>query len=140
MINKVTLIGRVGGDPDVKRLENGTDVARFSLATSDSYKDKNGEFQETTEWHNVVAWRDLAERAEKNLKKGVLVYVEGKVTYRKYKDKEGVEKTVTDIVANAIRTLEKREGGAAAQSEPAQFPAAQPASTDPIENGSDLPF
>jgi single-strand DNA-binding protein len=140
MINKVTLIGRVGGDPDVKRLENGTVVARFSLATSDSYKDKNGEFQETTEWHNVVAWRDLAERVEKYLKKGVLVYVEGKVTYRKYNDKEGVEKTVTDIVANAIRTLEKREGGTAAQSEPAPFPVAQPAITDPIGNGSDLPF
>jgi single-strand DNA-binding protein len=140
MINKVTLIGRVGGDPDVKRLENGTVVARFSLATSDSYKDKNGEFQETTEWHNVVAWRDLAERVEKYLKKGVLVYVEGKVTYRKYNDKEGVEKTVTDIVANAIRTLEKREGGTAAQSEPAPFSASQPASTDIIGDGGDLPF
>lgn len=150
MINKVTLIGRLGDNPQVNRLEGGTAVARFSLATSDSYKDKNGEFQETTEWHNVVIWRDLAERAEKNLKKGMLVYVEGKVTYRKYTDKDGIERNVTDIVCSYFRTLEKREpsdaaqGGQTATAEPAPVASEQPFSNqnkpDPIGGGDDLPF
>jgi single-strand DNA-binding protein len=112
MINKVTLIGRLGGDPEVRHLEGGAAVARFSLATNEYYKDKEGNLQETTEWHNVVVWRDLAERAEKQLKKGGMVYVEGKISYRKYTDKEGAERTITDIVASTFRTLERREGGA----------------------------
>lgn len=142
MINKVTLIGRVGGEPDIKKLENGTTVARFSLATSDSYKDKDGNFQESTEWHNIVAWRDLAERVEKNIKKGILVFVEGKVTYRKYTDKDGIERTVTDIVAAVVRGLEKKE----ATTEQPNTPPAAPFPTtnkntapDPI-GGGDLPF
>jgi len=84
MINKVTLIGNLGADPEVRRLEGGVAVARFSLATNESYKDKDGNFQTNTEWHNVVVWREAAERAEKMLRKGMLVYVEGKITYRKY--------------------------------------------------------
>ena len=84
MINKVTLIGRLGNDPEIRHLEGGVAVARISLATNDFYRDKDGNPQETTEWHNVVMWRDLAERAEKQLKKGGLMYVEGKISYRKY--------------------------------------------------------
>lgn len=109
MINKVTLIGNTGGDPDFKTTESGTNVARFSLATSDAYKDKDGNWQNQTEWHNVVVWRDLADRVNANLKKGMRVYVEGKITYRKYTDKDGHERSVTDIVASVVRSLEKAE-------------------------------
>jgi single-strand DNA-binding protein len=120
MINKVTLIGNLGGDPEVRHLDNGTAVGRFSLATNENYRDKDGNWQKLTEWHNIVVWRDLAERAEKLLKKGMQVYVEGKISYRKYTDKDGVERTTTDIVANSFRLLEKLEGGAENR-----FPAAE---------------
>lgn len=111
MINKVTLIGHLGKNPELKKLDNGTSVVRFSLATNENYRDKNDQWQTLTEWHNVICWRNLAERAEKTLSKGKLVYVDGKITYRKYQDKDGVEKYITDIVANTFRILEKREGG-----------------------------
>jgi single-strand DNA-binding protein len=153
MINKVTLIGRLGGDPEVRHLEGGAAVARFSLATNEYYKDKEGNPQETTEWHNIVVWRDLAERAEKQLKKGGMAYVEGKISYRKYTDKDGAERTITDIVASTFRSLERREGGTG----DARFPGAEPNSmqrgngptatpeTAPVletapNGGDDLPF
>jgi single-strand DNA-binding protein len=126
MINKVTLIGNLGGDPEVRHLENGTAVGRFSLATNENYRDKDGNWQKLTEWHNVVIWRDLAERAEKQLKKGMMVYVEGKISYRKYADKDGQERNVTDIVANSFRMLEKLEGTG-----DSRFPTA-----DSMQNGS----
>jgi single-strand DNA-binding protein len=110
MVNRVILIGHLGKDPEVRYLENNVAVARFSLATNESYKDKSGEWQQTTEWHDIVVWRILAERAEKQLKKGMLVYVEGKLTHRKYTDKDGIERYATDVVANTFRILEKREG------------------------------
>ena len=106
MINKVTLIGHAGGDPDSRTLDTGAQVARVSLATNESYKDKAGEWQTTTEWHNLIMWRDLAERAVQHIKKGSTLYVEGKISYRKYTDKDGVEKTVTDIVVNSFRVLD----------------------------------
>jgi single-strand DNA-binding protein len=108
MINKVTLIGHLGGDPEIRTLENGTLVGRFSLATNENYKDKEGNWQSQTEWHNVVVWREQAEKA-KSLVKGNTVYVEGKISHRKYTDKDGVEKSLTDIVANYFRGLDKRE-------------------------------
>jgi single-strand DNA-binding protein len=111
MINKVTLIGNLGKNPEIRSFENGSAVANFSLATNENYKDKDGNWQKVTQWHNIVAWRDLAERAEKQLKKGMLVFVEGKISYRKYTDKEGVEKNSTDIEAAAFRILEKLENG-----------------------------
>jgi len=149
MINKVTLIGHLGGDPEVRRLEGGTAVARFSLATNESYKDKDGNFQTITEWHNVVVWRELAERAERSLKKGMLVYVEGKISYRKYTTQEGQDRYVTDIVANTFRMLERREGAP-----DSRFPAAEntsaarntemPVTAPPTDavpaGGDDLPF
>lgn len=153
MINKVTLIGNLGGDPEVRTLENGTLVGRFSVATNENYKDKDGNWQTQTEWHNVVVWRDLAERS-KMLKKGHSVYVEGKISYRKYTDKEGVEKNLTDIVANTFRLLEKREGSANGyenrfpSSEPSSIPGNRgndqpmsiPSDTPPQTEGDDLPF
>jgi single-strand DNA-binding protein len=153
MINKVTLVGHLGGDPEIRTLENGTPVGRFSVATNENYKDKDGNWQSQTEWHNVVVWRDLAERA-KNLKKGSTVYVEGKISYRKYTDKDGVEKNLTDIVAATFRMLDKREGGGFdnrfPNSEPAVMPGNRNASADapssmpvdapPASDGDDLPF
>ncbi len=148
MINKVTLIGNLGGDPEIRHLENGTAVGRFSLATNESYKDKDGTWQTQTEWHNIVVWRELAERAEKQLKKGAPVYVEGKISYRKYTGQDGVEKSVTDIVASMFRSLERKEG-----SGDSRFPSAEPTTSRnatassmptveaaaPVE-GDDLPF
>jgi len=142
MINKVTLVGNVGGDSEIRTLENGSQVGRFSLATSDSYKDKNGDWQNQTEWHNVVVWRDLAERAATQLKKGSMVYVEGKISNRKYTDKDGVEKTVCDIVANTFRLLDKREKveGTTERNFPEQQPA-QGNKPEPTDSDSDdLPF
>jgi len=124
MVNKCTLIGFLGQDPEIRTLENGTAVGRFSLATSESWKDKDGEWQNATEWHNIVVWRDLAERATKYLKKGSLVYVEGKISHRKYTDKDGVEKNITDIVASTFRALEKRDSS---ERYSAAFPTDEPA-------------
>jgi len=111
MINKVTLVGHAGGEPDVRKLEGGSTVARVSLATNESYKDKEGNWQTTTEWHNLILWREMAERAAQNIKKGSTVFVDGKLSYRKYTDKDGVEKTVTDIVVSHFRVLDKKEHG-----------------------------
>lgn len=109
MLNRVTLIGNLGRDPEVRRLENGTAVAKFPIATNENYKDNNGEWQTMTEWHDVVLWRNNAEYAEKYLKKGSMVFVEGKITHRKYTDKTGIERYATEIVANNCRAFEKRE-------------------------------
>jgi single-strand DNA-binding protein len=109
MINKVTLIGRAGAAPEVKQLQSGVQVARLSLATSRGYKDQNGNWQNETDWHNVILWRDLAERAAKQVNKGVLLYVEAEIRYRKYQDKEGQERYNTDIVAKKFRKLEKSD-------------------------------
>ena len=121
MVNKVTLIGYLGKDPEMRRFENGTCVAKFSLATSESTKDANGELQTQTEWHDIVVWRALAEQAERLFKKGSLVYVEGKITHRKYTDKNGIERYATDIVGYSTRLLEKRESSN-------YFPSQEPAS------------
>jgi len=151
MVNKVILIGRLGGDPEMRHLESGVAVARFSLATNKTYKDKDGNFQDITDWHNIIVWREGAERAEKQLKKGMLVYVEGELNYRKYTGQDNIERTAADITAFTFRRLEKVEGGGENR-----FPSAEPASmaarnssvpeTAPVnsesgaENGDDLPF
>jgi len=109
MINKVTLIGNLGKDPEVKHLESGAVVARLTVATNENYRDKAGEWQTITEWHTVTAWRGLAERAEKYMKKGGMVYVEGKLSTRKWQDQNGNDRYTTEIVAQTLRSLEKRE-------------------------------
>jgi single-strand DNA-binding protein len=108
MLNKVTLIGNLGKDPEIKSLESGVSRANFTLATNESYKDRSGTWQKSTEWHDIVMWRSMAERA-KVLKKGMLVYVEGKLTHRKWTDKEGRDHYTTEITADVLRILEKRE-------------------------------
>ena len=100
------LVGNLGKDPEVRHLENGASVANFSVATTESYKDRNtGERRDQTEWHNVVLWRGLAEVAEKYLKKGSQVYIEGKIRTRSWEDKEGNTRYTTEIVGNEMTML-----------------------------------
>ncbi|WP_273445421.1 single-stranded DNA-binding protein [Neolewinella agarilytica] len=161
MVNKITLVGRLGADPEVRTLESGAMVAKFGLATSESYRDKSGEWQEQTEWHDVVLWRGLAERAQEYLKKGSLVYLEGKLTHRKWQDKDGNPRKTTEVVANYFRMLSSRNensgsGNYMPKEEPAQTMSAPPpktaatapatpaAPTSPAPSGDgdgeDLPF
>ncbi len=108
-VNKVILLGNLGKDPEIRRLENGTPVATFSLATSESITDKlTGQKREITDWHNVVLWRGLAEIAERFLRKGHKVYVEGKLRTRSWNDKEGNPRYVTEILAEDITLLTPR--------------------------------
>jgi single-strand DNA-binding protein len=106
-VNKVILVGNVGKDPEIRHLDSGVAVASFSLATSDSYKAKNGEKVTTTEWHNIVLWRGLAEVVEKYVKKGSKLFIEGKITSRQY-EKDGVTKYFTEIVANNMVMLDSK--------------------------------
>ena len=139
MINRLTLIGNLGGDPELRTLENGTQVARFSIATSESYNDKAGGWITQTEWHNIVVWRELAERCAANLKKGSKAYVDGKVTYRKYTDKDGVERNATEVVANVVRSLEKKEVSEGVQYNSEGYSPATVSDAPPV-NRDDLPF
>lgn len=109
MINKVILIGNLGRDPEIRHLESGASVGKFSIATNESYRDKNNEWQTITEWHEVVVWRALADRAEQSLKKGMLVYVEGKLRTRKWQDQNGNDRYTTEVVANTFRILERKD-------------------------------
>ncbi len=105
-VNKVILIGNLGKDPEVRHLENGAAVANFSIATSENYKDrKTGEKVSQTEWHNIVAWRGLAEIAEKYLKKGAKVYIEGKLKTRTWQDKDGNNRYSTEIITDNLTML-----------------------------------
>jgi single-strand DNA-binding protein len=104
-VNKVILVGNLGKDPEVKYLDNGVAVANFSLATTEKYKNKEGEKVSQTEWHNIVLWRGLAEVAEKYLKKGASVYVEGKIKTRKWEDKDGNTRYNTEILADNMTML-----------------------------------
>jgi len=112
-VNKVILIGNLGKDPEVRHLEGGVAVARFPLATSETFKDKSGQRQEKTEWHNIVLWRGLAEVAEKYLRKGQSVFIEGKIRTSQYQDKEGNQRYSTEIVADNMTMLTRGEGGQA---------------------------
>ena len=105
-VNKVILIGNLGKDPEVRRLENGAVVASFSIATSETYTDKKtGEKRDNTDWHNIVVWRGLAEVAEKFIKKGMKIYVEGKLRTRSWQDKENVTRYTTEVVADELNIL-----------------------------------
>jgi single-strand DNA-binding protein len=109
-INKAILIGNLGKDPEVRRLENGNSVASFPLATSEVYTDRStGEKKETTDWHDVVLWRGLAEVAEKYLRKGTKVYVEGKMKKRSWQDKEGNTRYAVEIIGDNLTILSKAE-------------------------------
>lgn len=114
-LNKVILIGRLGRDPEVRYMPNGEAVCNFSIATSETWNDRNGQRQERTEWHNITMYRRLAEIAGQYLKKGSQVYIEGKIQSRKYQGKDGIERTAYDILANEMKMLDtKNSGGGAA--------------------------
>ncbi len=104
-VNKVILIGNLGKDPEVRYLDSGVAVANFSLATTENYRNKEGERVSQTEWHNVVLWRGLAEIAEKYLKKGSSVYIEGRIRNRKWEDKEGNTRYNNEILADNMTML-----------------------------------
>jgi len=104
-INKVILIGNLGKDPEIRSLDNGVKVASFSLATTESFKNKEGQKIDQTEWHNIVMWRGLAEIAEKFLKKGSQIYLEGKIRTRSWDDKSGSKRYKTEIYADSFTML-----------------------------------
>lgn len=104
-LNKVLLIGRLGSDPELRYTAEGVPVATFNVATSETYKDKSGSKQEKTEWHRVVAWRKLGEIAGEYLKKGKLVYIEGKIQSRDYEGKDGIKRKTFEIIASEMKML-----------------------------------
>ena len=138
-VNKVILVGNLGKDPEIRHIDNGVAVANFSLATTESYTNKQGERVNQTEWHNVVLWRGLADIAEKYLKKGNSVYIEGKIVTRKWEDKDSNTRYSTDIVADKMTMLGSKQESTS---------TAQPKITEPINsldssnesNNDDLPF
>jgi len=138
-INKVILIGNLGRDPEVMTFDNGVKKTTFPLATTESYKNKDGNRVEQTEWHNIVLWRGLAEVAEKYLHKGSQVYIEGKIKTRSY-EQDGVKKYVTEILGDNMTMLGRKEGGDngeyRTQSQPAET-ASEPETQMPDD---DLPF
>lgn len=151
MINKVILVGRLGKDPEKRSLPSGAVYVRFSIATNESYKDKEGNWQDATEWHNIVMWREMAERAERQLQKGGLVYIEGKLTHRSWQDQDGNTKNMTEVVAQLYRSLEKREqsgtGGNYSMPQPVEYGASDKTNnntttttTENSEGEDDLPF
>ncbi|HOE18927.1 MAG TPA: single-stranded DNA-binding protein [Syntrophales bacterium] len=135
MVNKVQLIGRLGKDPEVRFLPDGTQVAGFSLATDESYKDRSGQKVQKTEWHRIVLFGRLAEIAGQYLQKGRLVFLEGKIQTRSWEDKEGGKHSVTEILARDLKMLGSGNGdGATRGSQPQAAPAA-----DPHPVGGDAP-
>ena len=128
-VNKVILVGNLGKDPEVRYLDSGVAVANFSLATTENYKNKEGERVSQTEWHNIVLWRGLAEVAEKYLKKGSSIYIEGKIKNRKWEDKDGNTRYNTEILGDNMTML-----GAKPSSEETSL------KTNTQETNDDLPF
>ncbi len=107
-INKVILIGNVGKEPEYKTLQDGTPVAKLTIATTESYRLKNGDAQSRTEWHSIIVWRALATFANEYIHKGSLIYIEGKLRSRRYEDKEGHKKYITEVVADQVLLLDKK--------------------------------
>ena len=148
MLNKVTLIGRLGKDPETRLMPNGEAVCNFSVATSESWKDRNGQRQERTEWHNITMYRRLAEIAGQYLKTGSQVYLEGKIQSRKYTDKNGAERTAYDIIVNEMKMLgdsrhdwQQTQQVQSAQAETPTPPRRQATPAAPAEDiDDDIPF
>jgi single-strand DNA-binding protein len=140
-VNKVILVGNVGKDPDVRHLDSGVTVARFPLATNETYTDKTGKRVTQTEWHNIVVWRGLAETAEKYIKSGKLLYVEGRLRTSSYDDKEGNKRYTTEVLCDNFRFLGPSTGGHAGEgiTEPVQ-PKTNEESEVRMPDPDDLPF
>ena len=136
-INKVILIGNLGRDPEIKYTPDGVPVATFSIATSETWKDKNtGEKQERTEWHRIVAWRKLAEICGEYLHKGSQVYIEGKLQTRSWDDSDGKKRYMTEIIALGMQMLDSKGRGADSQSGGIPSPMEEPANLPE----DDIPF
>ena len=144
MINKVILVGRLGKDPEIRSTPSGTSVARFSLATDEKFTDRNGEKQERTEWHNIVAWGKLAEICGQYLKKGKLVYIDGAIRTDSWDDKEsGQKKYRTEIVANTMKMLDRKgdEGGGGSYAGASRKSSSTTgAATETMEDDEEVPF
>lgn len=139
MVNRVILIGNLGKDPEVRRLENGAVVAKFPVATNENYKDKSGEWQSITDWHDIVVWRSLAERAESTLTKGAQVYVEGKLSHRTWQDKDGNNRRTTEVVANYFRIINRRDGNGNTGSGGGYFPSPEDENTPVVNEPANKP-
>lgn len=150
-VNKAILVGFVGNDPEVKYLDSGTPMAKFSLATSENYTNRSGEKVSQTEWHNIVLWRALAEVTEKYVKKGSQIYIEGRIRTRSWEDKDGNKRYTTEINADTMQLLGKRgDGGGSVQgqsqsqgenTQQKSVPAAdQNTSAPDVDGADDLPF
>jgi single-strand DNA-binding protein len=145
-LNKVLLIGNVGKDPEIRHLQGGASVATITLATSERYKDRNGESRELTEWHTIIAWRQLADLAENYIRKGSQIFVEGRIRSRSWDDQNGQKRYVTEIQADSIQLLGRRgEGTAPAPAQPtygggynAPAQPQNPQQTTPMVNPADL--
>jgi single-strand DNA-binding protein len=135
-VNKVILIGNVGADPEIRHLDNNVAVANLRMATSESYTAKNGERVTTTEWHNVVLWRGLAELAEKYIRKGKQIYVEGRLRTRAWDDKDGQKRYTTEIFADVVRLL----GGRDSSTDQASGANSHSAESQPIKNEQEPSF
>ncbi len=140
-VNKVILVGNVGKDPETRHLEGGNTVSKFSLATSEVYRNKDGEKITNTEWHNIVLWKGLAEIAEKYVKKGSQLYIEGRIRTRSYTDQDNNTKYITEIIGDSMQMLGKRtEGGPSDSPEKQQLPSTDTphSSENAPENMGDL--
>ncbi|MBR0223577.1 MAG: single-stranded DNA-binding protein [Bacteroidales bacterium] len=136
-INKVILVGNVGKDPEVRHLQGGASVATITLATSERYKDRSGETREMTEWHTIIAWRQLADLAENYIRKGSQLYVEGKIRSRSWDDQNGQKRYVTEIQADTIQLLGRRSDNPGTQQAPQPQGYSQP--TAPSYGGYSAP-
>ncbi len=146
MLNKVQLIGRLGKDPEIRTFEGNNKIANFTLATNERYRDKNGNMVDLTDWHNlVVKFTKQAEIAEKYLKKGMMIYVEGKLKNRSWDDKDGNKKYITEVVVESFTMLERKEDGAGNNASPAGVTHSSPQEAQAENNtgnamSDDLPF
>ncbi|MFN6062044.1 MAG: single-stranded DNA-binding protein [Bacteroidota bacterium] len=140
-MNRVMLIGNLGKDPEQRTLDNGSNRVNFSIATSEKYQDKEGNWQETTEWHDIVLWRNQADNAVKYLKKGSTIFLEGKLSHRTWQDAENKTRKITEVVGTMFKVLERRSPGSDIQA-PANSAAAvtQKSSENVTEEGENLPF
>lgn len=144
-VNKVILIGRLGADPETRYMPNGDAVTNINLATTETWKNQNGEKQEKTEWHRVTFYRKLAEIAGEYLKKGGMVYIEGKLETRKWTDKNGIERYTTGIIVHEMRMLSGKpaghDGGTQSQSQPNNQTSSQPQhGNGGFDDDDDIPF
>jgi single-strand DNA-binding protein len=138
-VNKAILIGNLGRDPEMRHTPSGKPVTTFSIATTEKWRDQNGEMQESTEWHNIVLWGRQAEIAKEYLSKGRPVYIEGRIQTRSYEDKNGVKKYITEIVGRHMQFLGAR-GESASDYTPPPPPSEEAAPFDNTVEDDDLPF